>query len=131
VPRKPPPSGGTHVERVGRGKGAAPTPQPEQDHLTADETLGWLQHETFAVSKEAELRIREATAIAIEYVRGQISPEEAGARRLRYEDRWGAGLGGMYTPDRMTDEQILKEMDDLAKWLREQEFARPGKSPSR
>jgi hypothetical protein len=132
--RKSPPKGGVHVERehVRRGRGTARDELlPENELATAKDVLDWLQRETFAVSKEAELRIREATAIAADYSSGRISKREADNRLFRYDERWGEALGGMYNPDRKSDQVIVQEMDDIARWRREQEVAGSGKPPSR
>ena len=121
VVRKPTPEGGTYVERFAREKGAQLFGPPDVDYFDANEMLGSLQHDTFAVSKEAELRIRDATAFVTAYARGEISPNEANDRMSRYNDRWSEALDGIPNPERMTDDQILGEMDRRwASYLRQE-----------
>lgn len=118
--KKPRPKGETHVERVGRRPGGARSELPESEQLTADEMLDWLRRETAAVSKEAELRIREATGIATDFARGRISKEEANMRLFRYDERWPDALEGIYNAEKKTDEQILSEVDAASRRRRSQ-----------
>ena len=124
------PEGGSYIERIAREKEKAQLfGPPDVDYSDVNEMLGWLKRETFAVSKEAELRIRDATSIVTDYASGQISQKEANDRRFLYSERWGQPLGGMYNPDRMTDDEILEERDRIAEWIRSRQPA--SKPPSR
>ena len=125
--KKPPQKGGgTHADRIKRQRGAGKSAPPVNEFLTADEVLDWLRHETAAVSKEAELRIREATAIATDYARGRISPAEASERLTRYDDRWSDALEGIYNLETKTDEQILRHVDEVSRWRLSHETSGPG-----
>jgi len=126
--KTPSKGGGTHADRIKRERGAGKSASPpsDSDALTLDEMLGWLRHETAAVSKEAELRIREATAIVADFGRGQISQEEANKRLLRYDERWPDALEGVYNLESKTDEQILRHVDDVARWRLSRETSGPG-----
>ena len=129
--RKPTPQGESYVERIAREKGAQLAGPPDVDYHDVNEMLGWLKRETFAVTKEAELRIRDATAIATDFASGLISQKEANDRFFLYNERWGGkALRGVYTPERMTDDQILEGVDRIAEIVRLRQ-AGSGRSPSR
>jgi hypothetical protein len=72
-----------------------------------------LRHEVINVSKGAELRIREITTIATDFAKGDITPEEAGVRYLRYKDRWHDTMSSMASVEGRTDEHILREVDEV------------------
>jgi hypothetical protein len=110
--RKSSPKGGTHAERIKRERGAGRSAPRDPDHLSSDEMLDWLRHEVLAVTKEAELRIRDVTTMVTEYARGTMTAEEANKRFLDYGSRWGDALNGVSSPEGRTDDQILREMDE-------------------
>lgn len=111
-------TGETHAGRIRRERGVGRSDPPEPDLLTPDETLDWLRDEVIAVSKAAEMRIREATVIAMDYAKGKISPEEADTRSFEYSRKWGDAVYGVPSVEGMTDAQILRAMDDVRKELR-------------
>jgi hypothetical protein len=84
----------------------------DADELTKEEMQRWLETEISLVNKAAELRLKEAAAFTEAYVKGEISPEEAGERRWQYSDRWGEALPGVIDIKGMTDEQIIREIDE-------------------
>jgi hypothetical protein len=95
VTKRPQPKGGSHVERAGRAGGGRSHEPPEPDYLRPEEMLDWLRDEVLAVSKAAELRLRDATIIVTEYAKGNISATEANKRFLDYSGRWGDALYGI------------------------------------
>jgi hypothetical protein len=117
VTKKPPQKSGTHAERIRRERGAAKS-APETDLLTPDEMLDTLRREVIAISRAAEMQIRELTVLATDYARGRISPEEANKRYLRHSERWNDVTYGISSFEGRTDEEILREMDDVRKELR-------------
>jgi hypothetical protein len=83
---------------------------PESDLLTPDEMLDTLRREVIAISRAADMQIREITVIVTEYARGKLSPEEANKHLSRYSDRWHDPMYGISSFEGRTDEEILKEM---------------------
>jgi hypothetical protein len=69
-----------------------------------------LREDVLAVSKAAELRIREMTIIATEYASGKITPHEANERFYDYAFRWGDAIEGVRSVEGMSDDDILKAM---------------------
>jgi len=84
----------------------------DAEHLTKEEMERWLQTETSLVHKAAELRLKEAAAFTNAYVRGEISPKEAGERHWQYSQRWGDALPGVISINGLTDQQILEAFNE-------------------
>ena len=98
-------------------------PKPS-DFPSPSEMEGWLQREVVDVKRAAELRIKDATAFVAAYSKGCISKEEAEERSYEYSRRWGEPIFGILRAEGLTDEQILKQLDEARNKL----FPRP---PSR
>lgn len=81
------------------------------DMLSPDEMKGWLAQEIRDSAKAHELRVREATDFVTAYASGKIGAEEASARLLRYDRRWGEALPGVTTTESLSDERILEAID--------------------
>jgi hypothetical protein len=81
--------------------------------LTPDEMRAWLEQEVRDLTKSLELRIQDATDFATAYCAGRISGREATARLRRYDSRWGDPISGVYTSENMTNEEILRRLDDV------------------
>lgn len=85
---------------------------PENETLTSADLLDWLRREVTDVHKAAELRIGDVTEIATAYALGEMTAEEANKRFHRYGRRWGEALPGIASSEGMTNEQIIKTMDE-------------------
>ena len=95
-------------------------PDSEKDWpLNFKELLAWQHDKVLAASKEAELRIKQATQIVADCAEGKTTLQEAGERTSEYNRRWGESLRGVFEAHLKTDEQILEEMDAhrSGKWL--------------
>ena len=73
---------------------------------------GWLEREIADIHKAAELRIKDATRFVNDYARGEITADEAAERNYAYSQRWGDVLPGVMRTGSMTDEEILKALDE-------------------
>jgi hypothetical protein len=85
--------------------------QGESDFPDAKGMQRWLESEIADIQKAADLRIRDATAIVSEYTQGRISAEEAERRSYAYANRWGDALPGVMSTRGLTDEEILRKLD--------------------
>jgi hypothetical protein len=72
-----------------------------------------LQDEIREVTKAAELRIREFADLATAYAAGQLTPQQATDRYIRYQDKWGEALPVVNVKG-MTDEEIHVALDRVA-----------------
>jgi len=80
--------------------------------LTPQDMVHWLEGEIRDISKEAELRIQEATDFVTAYAMGKLSEKQMNLRRSIYLSRWGeTNLGGLFTTNKMSNEEILRRLD--------------------
>ena len=91
------------VEEKESGAGEFPDPKGMQR---------WLESEIGRIQKASELRIGEATKFVNEYARGEISADEAAERNFQYANRWGDVLPGIASPHGVSDEEILRKLDE-------------------
>jgi hypothetical protein len=91
------------VEEKQAGEGEFPDPKGMQR---------WLEGEITRVQKASELRIREATRFVNEYARGEISADAAAERSFQYSNRWGDALPGIAGTQGVSDEEILRRLDE-------------------
>jgi hypothetical protein len=82
------------------------------DLLTPDDLRSWLQREILDLTKETQLRLRDAVDFVEGYASGRLSAEEATQRWQKYSDRWGespfASIGVL---GKFTDDRIIQQMD--------------------
>jgi hypothetical protein len=107
--------------------------ESRDDELTPEELASWLRLEVAAIAKATELRIAEATEFVTERALGRLTAREAQDRLLRYQDRWGdSPVPGVTVNEDMTNEQILKKLDDgLPADIRQASWWRPRQSSER
>ena len=75
----------------------------------------WLQRETADIRKAAELRTKDAEAFVNAYSKGEISAQEAEQRSYQYSKRWGDALPGVLRSEGLSDEDILRRLDETRK----------------
>ena len=109
---------GTHTERIRRERGGHATGGSEPEYLSVDDMLVALRDEVLAVSRAAEMRTREITALVTDYARGKATAEETHKRFLQYSRRWGDAIPGITTVEGKTDEELFRESDDVRRQLR-------------
>jgi hypothetical protein len=74
--------------------------------------VNWLEGEIRDISREAELRIQDATDFVTAYAMGKLSEEQMNRRRSIYLSRWGEPApAGLFTTDKMSNEEILRRLD--------------------
>ena|ERR1700685_1455946 len=84
----------------------------EDDKLTPEDMVGWLQQEIRDLSKATELRIKDATDFVTAYALGKITEEEIRQRRMAYLYRWGEEpVPGVDVQEGMTNEEVIKRLD--------------------
>jgi hypothetical protein len=93
----------------------------QDDKLTPEDMVGWLQQEIRDLSKEMELRIKDATDFVTAYALGKITEEEMHHRQMAYLCRWGdSPVPGVMVQEGMTNEEITNRLDAaLPKTVRE------------
>jgi hypothetical protein len=93
----------------------------DDDRLTPEDMVGWLQQEIRDLSKATELRIKDATDFVTAYALGRITEEEMHNRRMAYLYRWGEDpIPGVVVQEGMTNEEVIKRLDAaLPKTVRE------------
>jgi hypothetical protein len=74
----------------------------------------WVRQEVADANKAHELRVKELTEISRAYSSGEMTAKEADDARFRYYDRWGDALPAASTGPGVTDEQIIKSLDEAA-----------------
>ena len=116
--KQPRHDGGTHAERIRRERGAIGKNPPESAELTPDDVLETFRAEVIAVSRAAEIQIRELTIIATDYARGKISAEEAAERRHEHRNIWGDPLMGIDSFERRSQAQLTKEIVEARRAVR-------------
>lgn len=79
------------------------------------EMEGWLQRETADIRKASELRTKDAEAFVSAYSKGEISAQEAEERSFQYSKRWGDVLPGVMRSEGLSDEEILRRLDETRK----------------
>jgi hypothetical protein len=84
----------------------------EFDFPSSKEMEGWLQREIADATKAVELRVKDAKRLVGAYSRGEISKEEAAELAHRYSSRWGDALPGVLRSEGLTDEEILRRIDE-------------------
>jgi hypothetical protein len=83
----------------------------DEDQVTPADLAAWLQQEIKELTKATELRLAEATDFVTAFAAGRITSDEAQARLLRYQDRWGESpIFGVIVGEK-TNEEIIKELD--------------------
>jgi hypothetical protein len=80
-------------------------------YLSARDMSWWLKDELRNVTKECELRIREATELATAYSIGDLTPKQADELYIRYQNRWDLPLMGLGASNYSSDEAIIKALD--------------------
>jgi hypothetical protein len=88
------------------------TDPPKPDYPSPKEMQGWLDREIADITKAMDLRLKDATRFVTAYARGEISADEAAARAYEYSERWGDALPGVARSQGMSDEEILKRIDE-------------------
>ena len=88
----------------------APQDQPA-DILSVEDVKHFLDWETTAVMKAAELRLRELQGLVAAYATGEVTPSQAMERFDQYQDRWGEALPGVWQVRGVADETILATID--------------------
>ena len=86
--------------------------EEKSDFPSPQEMEGWLQREIADIKRAAELRIKDATAFVTAYSKGEISQEEADERSYQYSRRWGEPIFGVFRSEGLSDEQVLKQLDE-------------------
>jgi hypothetical protein len=81
------------------------------DRISSRDISIWLSQEIADLSKAVELRIKEATSLAIDYASGTISQEKAEERIWQYQHRWGEALHGVHATRSTDDDKILAAID--------------------
>jgi hypothetical protein len=82
------------------------------EYPTPKELQAWLENEIECANKATELRIKDASRLVNAYARGELNAAEAARLGHDYEQRWGEALPGVWTPQGMTDQQILATVDE-------------------
>jgi hypothetical protein len=84
------------------------------DLLTPAEMLDWLGDEIRTVNRATELRLREASEIAVAYAKGDITPEEANRRFSLHSNQWRDVIHGglIIPPGGLTDEEIHRSIEE-------------------
>jgi hypothetical protein len=109
----------------------------DDDKLTHEDMVEWLQREIRDLSKQTELRVKDATDFVTAYAMGKVTEKEMRERLSVYHHRWGdSPIPGVTTQEGMTDEEIMKRLDAaLPKTVREiikRHLAKPeGPGPNR
>jgi hypothetical protein len=86
--------------------------ESDDDVMSPDDMLEWLALEVRRTTKAFELQVRDATDFATSYARGKIDADVAMKKWMRYHERWGGSpLGGLLTPEHMSDSEILEVVD--------------------
>ena len=85
----------------------------ESDYPTPQGMQGWLEREIADIMKATELRIKDATKFVNAYARGEITADEAAKRNYQYSERWGEALPGILRSKGLSDEEILKRIDQV------------------
>ena len=86
------------------------TNEPD-DLLSVRDMRNFLDYEITAVTKAAELRLRELGALVTSYAAGELTPQQAGEQLDRYQSRWGEALPGVWKVEGATDEEILAKVN--------------------
>jgi hypothetical protein len=73
---------------------------------------GWLEREISDIARATELRIKDATRFVNAYARGELSADEAAEQSFKYADRWGEALPGVPISVALSDDEILKRIDE-------------------
>jgi len=76
------------------------------------EMNAWLQREIKDTTKAAELRIKDAASFVTAYASGEINQGEAEQRLHEFSKRWGDALPMAGRSENMTDEEILRRIDE-------------------
>jgi hypothetical protein len=84
----------------------------DSDFLSPQEMAEWLDGEIKNTMRAADLRARDAAALATAYTSGKIKPEEAEQRLYQFSKRWGDALPGVSASENLTDGEILKRIDE-------------------
>jgi hypothetical protein len=84
------------------------------EFLSPKDVASWVRQEIADADKAHELRVKELAEIAHAYSAGEVTPEQADQLHTRYYERWGDALPSISTGPGVTDEQILKSLDDAA-----------------
>ena len=87
----------------------------DSDFPSPQEMTGWLQREIADIKKASELRIKDAQAFVSAYSKGEISAQEAEERSHQYSRRWGDALPGTLRSEGLSDEEILRRIDETRK----------------
>lgn len=93
-------------KRLGSGDSDFPDPKGMQ---------GWLEREIADIMRAAELRMKDATKFVNAYARGEITSEEAARRGYEYSNRWGDALPGVPRSTGLSDEEIVRTIDEARK----------------
>jgi len=89
----------------------------QEDHdragtMSVKDMQGWLQEELRDSAKAHELRDKDATEFVTAYAEGKLTPEEVSQRLYEYDRRWGEALYGASTSAGLSDEEILRRIDE-------------------
>ena len=86
--------------------------EPKNDTLTPEDMQQWLEQELRDLTKALELRVQDATELVTAYAVGKLTPREATARFLRYSARWGDAILGVRVESGLTNDEILRRLDE-------------------
>jgi hypothetical protein len=89
--------------------------QDETEVLTPVEMADWLKREARDITKSAQLRLQDATDFVAGYLTGTLSPQEADERWTTYNRRWGEPIPGFNVSPEMSDQEILRRLDEPPK----------------
>lgn len=86
--------------------------QPNNDLLTPEDLRSWLQREILDLTKETQLRLRDAVDFVEGYASGRLSADEANQRWQKYSDRWGeSAFASIGVLGKFTDDRIIEQID--------------------
>jgi hypothetical protein len=86
--------------------------QSSGDPLSVQEMQAWLAEEIRDSAKAHELRTKGAAEFVAAYAAGKLTPEEAAERLIQHDRRWGESLYGATATPGLSDEDILRTIDE-------------------
>lgn len=82
----------------------------KDEKLTPEDVRQWQQQEVFEVMRAAELRVKEATDLAMQYATRKITPDEVLQRMNDYDTRWSPAMVAGIN-ETMNNAEILRAQD--------------------
>jgi hypothetical protein len=100
----------------------------ENEPASPKEIELWVKQESADVTKSCELRLKELEELSRAYLAGEISSEQANTLKARYHDRWEDPLSVACTGPGISDEQIVKRIDEeIERQRTERKIPPPGR----